>query len=168
MSQHDTKNDKCVKFVQHVIERIQNDTGFRAALTRADNPATEYQSWEHLVRWCDIDKSWERIPYTTIAAGIARAKPRIDGNLRIGTAIAGIYDKGSENEAAKGKLRRLLACTSNEEACKMLRSILPLIHSKGVKLSYAQLLRDLLYFRDKVSREWAISFYRRREEGDSK
>ncbi|MDY0145222.1 MAG: type I-E CRISPR-associated protein Cse2/CasB, partial [Kiritimatiellia bacterium] len=49
-------------FVEYVLQRMEDDTGFGAALRRADNPATDYQAWEHLARWCDLDKAWERLP----------------------------------------------------------------------------------------------------------
>jgi CRISPR system Cascade subunit CasB len=153
-------------FVKFVLSRIKNDSAYRAALTRADNPATESQSWEYLAHWCDIDKDWERRPFATIAAAIGRAKPATDGMFGIGKAIALCYEDGNKADSAKSKLRRLLACDTVEEACATLRPLLSLIASHGVRLCYGQLLNDLVYFGDgeKKRQAWAVDFYGRRVE----
>ena len=75
-------------FVVFALPRIHADPGYGAALRRADNPATEYQAWEHLTSWCDLEKPWERLSFATIAAALARAKPQHNGNQTIGRAIA--------------------------------------------------------------------------------
>ena len=155
-------------FIEYVLARMKNDNAFGAALRRADNPATEYQSWEYLAGWCDIDKAWERRPYATIASAIARAEPAADGSLGIGKAIAECYkdDGGNQSESAKSKLRRLLACDSTEEACVILRPLLSLISSHGAHVGYGKLLNELLYFGEKTKEKWAVDFYGRRWDDD--
>lgn len=159
------KKSRGQSFVEFVLVRMEKDNAFGAALRRADNPATEYQSWEYLALWCDIDKDWERLPFATVVAAIARAKPKTDGFLGIGKAIAVCYEDGNKSDAAKSKLRRLLACNSVKEACVILHPLLSLIASRGVRLNYGQLLGELLYFGDgeKAKVKWAIDFYGRRE-----
>ena len=165
-------NDETLKkgreqaFVEYVLGRMKNDNAFGAALRRADNPATEYQSWEYLAGWCDIEKAWERRPYATVAAAVARAKPPADGSLGIGKAIAACYEDGNKSESAKSKLRRLLTCDSAEEACAILRPLLSLISSHGAHIGYGKLLNELLYFGEKTKERWAVDFYGRRWDDD--
>lgn len=152
-------------FVVYALPRIQTDPGYGAALRRADNPATEYQAWEHLTTWCDLEKPWERLPYATIAAALARAKPVQNGNQRIGRAIAACFDEGNQSDNAKAKLRRLLACENVEEACQVLRPLLSFVASKeNTRLNYAVLLDDLLWFGDRVRQRWATDFFAGRKE----
>lgn len=157
-------------FVLYVLERLQKDSAFGGALRRADNPATEYQAWEYLSRWCDIDKPWELLPFATVGAALARAKPVIDGMMGIGTAIASCYTEGgipgNQNDTARAKLRRLLSCDTVEETCKILRPLLSLISSRGVPLSYSDLLGDLTYFNEFKKQKWAVDFYGRRQQSD--
>jgi CRISPR system Cascade subunit CasB len=174
VSQNDKTKSKEEAFVKTVIARLQGpDTSFGALLRRADNPATEYQSWEYLYQWCDIEKSWKHKPYALIGAALARVKPQTDGHLGIGRAIAQCYadegqSNGNEQSAARTKLRRLLACDTTEEACGILRSLLSLIGSRGIPLNYADLLKDLLrsneWFNDHVKAKWAKDFYYKKEE----
>jgi len=161
------KKSRGQAFVEFVLSRMKDDSAFGAALRRADNPATEYQSWEYLIRGgCDLDKDWERRPFATVAAAIAHAKPGTDGTLGIGKAIAACYpEDGNRSDSAKSKLRRLLACDSVKEACAILRPLLNLIASREVRLGYGQLLNELVYFGDgeKIKVKWAVDFYGRRE-----
>jgi CRISPR system Cascade subunit CasB len=174
VAQEDKTKSKEEDFVKTVIERLKGpDTSFGALLRRADNPATEYQSWEYLCRWCDIGKSWKYKPYALIGAALSRAKPQADGRLGIGQAIARCYSdegkfNGNEQPAAKAKLRRLLACDTTEEACVMLRPLLSLIESRQIQLNYADLLKDLScsneWFNSHIKAKWARGFYYKKEE----
>jgi len=156
--------NKSEQFVTFIIGLIQNNNAAAAALKRADNPATEYQSWEYLARFIDIDKNQERLPYATIASALAKAKAERNGTVQIGEAIARCYGDGKENEQAKAKLRRLLACDSVEEACRVLRPLFSLINSKtGIPLDYSALLQDLYWFHingQRAKSKWAQNFYR--------
>jgi CRISPR system Cascade subunit CasB len=158
------KPNKSEQFVKFIIEITQKDNGAAAALKRADNPATEYQSWEYLARFIDIEKDYERYPYATIASAMAKAKVAQNGTVSIGEAIARCYDDGKESNQAKAKLRRLLACDTIDEVCRVLRPLFGLINARAeIKLNYADLLQDLRYFNldnQRVKSRWAQNFYR--------
>lgn len=167
----DQPSDKARAFVDYVIDRCQNDKGLGARLRRANNPATEYQSWETLARF-GINLEWaqQRLPYVTIAAAIAHAKPTSNGTRMLGQALAQSYDQGHDADQAKAKLRRLLACSTTDEACRILRPLLSLIVSKsGSALDYHRLLRQLLWFErypERTRAQWAQEFYRREKSGE--
>jgi CRISPR system Cascade subunit CasB len=160
--------NKATRFVEGVMARCANDKGLAARLRRADNPNTEYQSWELLAAFnIDLEKEYERRPYAVISAGIARSKFDKNGELRLGQAIASCYnnggDNGKESAQAKARLRRLLACSDTSEVCRILRPLLALIRSKvSQPLDYARLLNQLLSFHwqpERTKAQWAQEFY---------
>lgn len=153
------------RFVEIVMERCRQDKGMAARLRRADNPSTEYQSWE-LLGWfgVDLEKEYERLPFATIAAAIAKSKSEHNGSLPLGLAIAACYEDGRESNQAKARLRRLLACDELSEVCRILRPVLTLIDSKvGRPLDYVRLLRQLRFFTYesglRTKTQWAQEFY---------
>jgi len=153
-------------FVTAVIDRCRTDKGLAARLRRADNPATEYQSWDFLAsHGVDLEKDYVRLPFATIAASIAKAKSDSNGGTALGRAIAACYDDGRESSQGKTRLRRLLACTEQKEVCLVLRPLLALICSKTTaSLDFARLLGQLRRFsfedsRDRVKAQWAQEFY---------
>src|SRR5690554_3586933 len=153
------------RFVETVIEWCSKDKGMAARLRRADNPSTEYQSWE-LLGWfgVDLEKDYERLPFVTIAAAIAKSKSERNGSLTLGRAITACYEDGRESSQAKARLRRLLACNDQAEACRLLRPVLTLIDSKvGQPLDYVRLLRQLRFFDfesgQRTKTQWAQEFY---------
>jgi CRISPR system Cascade subunit CasB len=167
-------HSKSLAFVTYIIKRCKADNGIQAALKRADNPATEYQSWEVLAGFhINLEYENQRLPYATIAAVIARAKVESNGSIPIGKAIARCYEDGNASEQAKAKLRRVLACDTVPEACRILRPLLSLIEAKGggLTLDYARLLDDLLWFGHedsqlRIKARWAQDFYGRSVVGD--
>lgn len=162
MSDTHRKESRGQAFTRFIIDRMQ-DNGVAATLRRADNPNTEYQSWDTLAAFnIELDKPWQRLPFATIAAAMAKAKAEQNGGTGIGQAIARCYEDGRESDQAKAKLRRLLACDSIEEVCRILRPLFSLINSKGnSELDYAKLLDDLLYWNNQSTKSrWAQDFYR--------
>ncbi|WP_198962717.1 type I-E CRISPR-associated protein Cse2/CasB [Mangrovitalea sediminis] len=154
------------RFVSSVIQRCQVDNGLAARLRRADNPATEYQSWELLASLgVDLEKDYQRLPFVTIAAAIAKSKSDRNGVLTLGRAVAACYEDGRESSQAKARLRRLLACNDLPEACRILRSLFSLIDSKvGQPLDFVRLLKQLRRFsfedaRNRIKAQWAQEFY---------
>lgn len=151
-------------FVAATIERCREDKGLAARLRRADNPATEYQSWEWLATWnVDLERPWVRLPWATLAAAIARAKPERNGKLRLGQAIGACFPDDRKGDQARMRLRRLLACNDTAEACRVLRPTLTLIESRVAQpIDYTRLLVQLRRFHfagDSVKAQWAQEFY---------
>lgn len=160
------------KFVSVIIGLVNKDKGIAARLRRADsdNPGISNQSWGYLAEaGTDLENLNQCLLCSTVAAAIARSKDAdgkiTNGNFGIGQALASYYRK-NQNDPAKIKLRRLLACDSVSEICRILRPILSLIKSKNTdKLDFVKLLDNLLKFqwdeaRQKVKLQWAKDFYR--------
>ena len=152
------------RFVNGVIGRCQKDKGLSARLRRADNPATEYQSWELLASYgIDLENENERLPFATVAAQIAKAKAERNGGISIGRAIAASYPDGNQSDQAKARLRRLLACDDLPELCRILRPVLTLINSRvSQPMDYVRLLKQLRRFNyssESVKAQWAQEFY---------
>jgi CRISPR system Cascade subunit CasB len=152
------------RFVHGVIEQCQRDKGLAARLRRANNPATEYQSWELLARYgIDLERDDERLPFASVAAAIAKAKIQSNGSLTLGRAVASCYPEGHQNDQAQARLRRLLACDEVAELCRVLRPVLTLIDSRVPQpLDYARLLGQLRRFAfapPSVKAQWAQEFY---------
>lgn len=160
------------RFVSYLLAVLEKDKGMAARLRRADNPATEYQSWEFLAGFgIDLEKEYQRLPFVTVAAAMARAKPGSNGSLRLGQAIARCYDDGNQSDQAKAKLRRVLACEDMAELCRILRPVLTLIESRiSQPLDYTRLLSQLKRFSwdaQKTRAQWAQEFYGQQAETEA-
>lgn len=152
------------RFVAGLLKLCAENKGMAARLRRADNPATEYQSWEVLAAYgVDLEQERERLPFVSVAAAIAKAKTECNGSLGLGRAIAACYENGNASDQAKARLRRLLACDDLPELCRILRPVLSLIDSKfGQPLDYIRLLKQLRRFpfnAQQVRAQWAQEFY---------
>ncbi|MCB1704625.1 MAG: type I-E CRISPR-associated protein Cse2/CasB [Halioglobus sp.] len=151
-------------FVEAVITRCLSDKGLSARLRRADNPATEYQSWDLLGRMgIDLENDNQRLPFVTVAAAIAKTKAEKNGRLSLGSALAACYEDGNKSDQATARLRRLLACNELEELCRILRPMLALIDSKvDQTLDFTRLLiqlRKFGYNAQSIKAQWAQEFY---------
>ena len=155
------KTDRAEQFVAYVLRRCSEDKGFAARLRRADNPDTEYQSYEMLVRFgVNIENDAERGAFLLIGAALARLQPRQDGTASLGGALKSCFEEGEQGDA---RLRRLLACDRQDELYRILRPLLMLIADKQTRLlCYSRLLKEVLYFSRNGQRTklaWAQEYY---------
>jgi CRISPR system Cascade subunit CasB len=167
-----SKPSREARFVAWILQRIQQDKGLAARLRRADNPTTEYQSWEVLAGFgINLEYEADRLPFTLVAAAMAKAKAAQNGNLTLGQAIAACYSDGANSDQAKAKLRRVLACGDVPELCRVLRPLLALIESRVPQpLDYARLLQQVSRFArspQKMKSQWAQEFYGRATEDET-
>ena len=70
--------DQIDNFVETIIEYVIEKNGVvnraaRAALSRAYNPATEYQSWQYLAPFISLTDP-RRVAYALISSSIAKQK----------------------------------------------------------------------------------------------
>jgi len=158
-------------FIKFVIDRLEHDRAMRARLRQADNPNMEYQSWEYLARFgVNLQNRRKCKAFATVAAALARADLKADGTLGIGCAIAQSYRDGKDDDQAKARLRRLLACKTSEEVCDVLRPLLRLVDSRGQPVGFEKLLRDILFFDsypEDTRARWAQDFFNTRSEDDT-
>lgn len=154
-------------FVATMIARVKTDTGCRAALRRADNPATESYAWEYLVSYCRLDNDRERKVFAVVGAALARAVPDADGRLDLGAALRKIAPGEDEKKTELGRLRRLIACDRNE-ILNIVPGVVRYLESKGAAISYERLLNDLIYWEEAVKIRWTKNFFHREAEADEK
>lgn len=169
-------NQKSEQFVDFVLEKIhkRGDKGFAAKLKKADNETTEYQSWEILSQWADLEDEKARRAYGLIGACLARGKKPTDGTLGLGSALHAVSQEkqeagAAEDSSAAARLRRILACKDSLELIDILRPLLHFLESKEINISKARLLDEILWFNNDSSRErtrtrWAREFYGHKED----
>ena len=169
-------SDRSVSFVNYVIEQINTDKGkgFGAKLRKADNENTEYQSWEILSRWVNLEWESDRKAFALVGASLARSKPSEDGKHSIGEALRMVHVKDKdigdiEKSSSALRLRRILACKEKDELMDILKPVIRYVESNGLLLHHARLLDEILWFNKDASREktrarWARDFFRMKEE----
>lgn len=153
------------KFVGTCLCRINNDdTAFRAAMTRADNPATESQSWRYLVPFCNLELDIERGAFALVGAAIAREKPEANGKRSLGLALRSAKND-PDDDSIDRKVQRLLACSNRSELIPVLRPILRFLNKQeNTNIDYIALLRDIISFSEKTKLRWAKQYYKYQEE----
>lgn len=159
-------NEKDEGFVRHILQVCARSKGDAAHLRRADSDQETDKPWQILATFnLDLTNREAILPYITVMSAIARSEARYSGTLNIGAALAKSFKDAAKNEQAQARLRRLLACDSLLDLTQVLRPMLALINSRGVRgLDYVQMLRDLKGFRYDDSRSrtkarWAGGFF---------
>ena len=177
-----SKKDRAENFVNDVMDFCRKDNkAALAALKGADNPNKQQKSFHYLAQFyieCNDSNEW--LPYAPIAAAIAQAGTKENGDIGIGRVIAHCYGTSTTGEKkeidtqAVSKLRRLLACDSLDEVARVLRPLFRLINAKGLSktINYISLLRDLENFhldwsKERTKQNWARDFYGRLAEKDA-
>ena len=164
-------SNKSESFVNYLLKTIHQNSnkGFRAKCRKADSDTTEYQSWDILSPWVDLEKTKERKAFQLIASSVSQGNRDTDGSLSLGKALYTAYVRGgkegdSKSSSQAARLRRVLACRDSLDLIDNLRSMLRYLRSMDVYVSHSQLLNDILHFdydnsRERIRSRWAQDFY---------
>lgn len=155
-------------FVDYVLKQAnptppKRDSGFAARMKRADNPDLEYQVWNIFLKFnVNIEYAAQRLPFGLVGAAMCRQQAEKDGTFSLGASLRSCF--GDDEDQGSMRLRRLLACQTTEEACRILRPMLSLIAAKATKpLCFARLLDELLFFenqgQERIKMRWTRDFY---------
>jgi len=143
---------QAVAFIEY-LQRFKNDRGALANLRGALSEARRPNAWPLLGGFPGAigNRAFETV------AGLWVADPELDGGEgNLGAALAKL--KGEHN-SFEGRFKRLLACDENEIAERVV-SVVRAAQAKGVRINCAQLLSDLLCWKNgKPKVEWAKAFW---------
>lgn len=154
-------------FVNDMIRRCGSEPACRAAMRRADNPKSGCCAWEYLVPWCDISKDHERLPFALIGAAIARETPTADGEKDIGELFRRICVTEDDRTRERSRFRRIISCDSGRELCDVMRPVLSYLQREVPgQIGYARLLRDMLFWNERVKLRWTANFYGAKQEDE--
>ncbi|WP_319757731.1 type I-E CRISPR-associated protein Cse2/CasB [uncultured Sphaerochaeta sp.] len=162
------ENNKVDTFINWVLSK-NRDKGFIAKLRKADSETTEYQAWEILARWIDLDNPWQRRAFGLIGASITRVRAQKDGDLGLGSALRRLYlqhakESEIERSAEALRLRRILSCRDQRELVAVLKPLLRYLVNNEIAISHTRLLKELLWFdheraQERIRIRWAKEFY---------
>jgi CRISPR system Cascade subunit CasB len=169
-------SDRSESYVNFIIKAINDDKGkgFSAKLRKTDNEDTEYQGWEILSQWLNLEWQAERRAFALIGSSLARIKPAEDGNISVGEGLRLVHLMSKvptelEKSSSALRLRRILSCKNREELIDILKPVLRLLESKDLVLHHARLLDEVLWFdldesRERTRARWARDFFNKKEE----
>lgn len=160
-------------FVSYIVDVCKRDKGIRADLRRADSDALEWKAWQYIhVFLEDLEKDEKkRNILVLIASSIASDTNPQNGNKKFGQAIRLIYPPPKEYKQFPLRFARILSCDDIEELLLSMRPMIRLIASKGIKLDFAALMDDLLWFLQKekqsdVKARWMQQYLTGEKEDD--
>ncbi|OPZ30605.1 MAG: CRISPR-associated protein Cse2 [Lentisphaerae bacterium ADurb.BinA184] len=145
-------HDRAVAFMAF-LQRYAADRGALANLRGALSDARRHRAWPLLGGFPGAigNPAFETV--AALWAGDPAGDRPNAGNL--GDTL---HSLAKENKSFEGRVKRLLTCDRDEIA----ERVAPLVRAaraKGVKVNYARLLSDLLWWNDRVQVEWAKAFW---------
>ena len=134
------------------LQRYRNDRGALAHLRGALSEARRANAWPLLAPFPGALGN----PAFETAAALWAGGPELTceaGNL--GTTLAILK---ADRNSFENRFKRLLACDRDEITARV-GPVVRAAQARGVRLNYAQLHSDLLYWNDRVKTEWAKAFW---------
>jgi len=145
-------------FVDYVIGRKKNDKRFESEMRHAHLEKGIFNAYKNIDSFCNTER--EIKIYALIGAMLVINKVKSNGYVKLGEAFRKAYETSTTGEL---RFKKLLKCKDSEEMCDYLRHMFPFFNSKGLRLDYADILNDLLYFTERRKIKWIRDFYQKGE-----
>lgn len=149
-------------FIAYIKGNYAN-RGFMADMRKASSTSTRHYAWPMMAPFCDLQDPAQEEAFSLVGYALARSKKDMPntGNLGATLRVLTCLDKRFPGKGGPtdGRMKRLLACRSSVEMCRLLRPMMGLIQSKGVGVDHTKLLEDILGWGETVRRNWAAAYY---------
>lgn len=100
---------------------------------------------------------WHENSYFLVASLFAFHPMHTDADIGFGKAVLRLKQKNSSNSLEKRFIRLLDA--DREELSTLLRSFFSMFKSEDIALNYHSFMRDMIYFGENVTKQWARDFW---------
>ncbi|MCO5044034.1 MAG: type I-E CRISPR-associated protein Cse2/CasB [Kiritimatiellae bacterium] len=155
MSKFPSSSGLAKPFVEY-LDRYKNDRGALAQLRGGLSDNLRPRTWPLLGGFAGKSIGDRRFE---IVAALWAYAPELDADeSNLGETIRAMTGNGGEG-SMDIRFRRLLSC-SDEEITERVVPLVRMAQSKGVRIGYARLLFDLLWWGEKVRIAWARSYWR--------
>lgn len=137
-------------FAEIYAKAQQKDRAFLAKMRLADNPKLGDRVFSVLARHGISLNPCIRLPYMILGASAARMGAIAEGKLSLGKALRKAFkNKELDDPNLQIRLRRLVACDSSAELCRILPATLRLVESRlevGDYLNYEKIFKLIALF----------------------
>lgn len=147
-------------FVTQVFKNCESEKSAASKYKRCNIESTEHYAWPLLSsHGVKLTNPIQLRISKLIASSIAQEKTYQNGSLSLGKALK---ELNQETQSAESRFLLLLGCDSSAELCNQLPSIIRLLQSKGIRLDYILLSKNLFFYdksQTNVRTRWAEDFY---------
>ncbi len=137
------------------------DRGTLARLRRGLSEATRHEAWTVLGPYFGPVAIGQPV-FETVAGCFALHPPKDGANIgNFGETMREVMgrDKMHDEREPHARFRRLLACSTREEICELVRHAVRLAKSRDVAVNYRKLFEDLWWWNERTRVEWARAYW---------
>ena len=101
--------------------------------------------------------------FGVIAASIGNKVGNTDSYVSLGHAISKLDSATNKGDTDSIRMDRILRAQNTEEVIEQYVKLIHMLKNKNITLNHTHLLKDFIFFDDKVKNKWAMDYFKVQE-----